>query len=89
MAVANTAITTRKVLVDGRAFLKSDTGPEAAAALAFTEVSYEPFGPDLLDEAFTAFGRIGPSLDRREERRSYGRHIGGIAERQRCEGAMA
>ena len=88
MAVANTAITTRKVLVDGRAFPKSDTGPEAAA-LAFTEVSYEPFGPELRDEAFTAFGRIGPSLDRREERRSYGRHIGGIAERQRCEGAMA
>jgi len=58
------AITTRKVVVDGRAFLKSTTGPEAEAAIAFTELGYEPFGRELLDEAYTAFGRIGPSLDR-------------------------
>jgi hypothetical protein len=58
------AITTRKVLVAQRAFLKSVAGPEADAALSFTEVDYEPFGPELIDESYTAFGRIGPSLDR-------------------------
>jgi hypothetical protein len=60
----DSAITSRKIVVDGRAFLKSTTDAASEAALAFTEIAYEPFAPDLLDEAFTAFGRIGPSLDR-------------------------
>lgn len=62
--VDGATITTRNVLAEGRAFLKSTTGPEAEAALTFTELGYEPFGPEFLDQAFTAFGRLGPSLDR-------------------------
>lgn len=58
------AVTTRNVLVEGRAFLKSTTGPEAEAALDYTELPYASLGPDLLDEVFAGYGRIDKSLDR-------------------------
>lgn len=58
------AVTTRNVVVDGRVFLKSTTGPEAEAALDYTELPFEPLGVDLLEEVFTGYARINKTLDR-------------------------
>lgn len=58
------SITTQRVVIDGRAFFKSTTGPEAEAALDFTEVTFERSGRETLDDSFTALGRLGPSLER-------------------------
>jgi hypothetical protein len=56
-------IVTRNVVVDDRTFFKSTAGEEAAAALDFVEVD-RASGDALLENVFTAYGRIGPSLDR-------------------------
>lgn len=56
-------ITTLNVVVGGRAFLKSTVGEEAAAALDFVEVGASRT-TELLEQVFTGYGRLGPSLDR-------------------------
>ncbi len=61
---SGSAVTTRHVVVDGRAFLKSTTSAEAEAALDFTELPFEPIGAELLEEVYAGYGRIDKSLDR-------------------------
>lgn len=56
-------ITTRNVVVDGRFYVKS-TDSDAAAELLDYYDGGEANAADLLENAFTAFGRIGRSLDR-------------------------
>ena len=56
-------ITTRNVVVDGRAFLKSTDGAAAEQALNFIEIGVQN-AAELLDVVYTGYGRIGPSLDR-------------------------
>lgn len=58
------AITRRERVVEERYFLKSTTGPDAEAALNFTELPFEPGGAEAIDLVYTAYGRIGPTLDR-------------------------
>lgn len=57
-------VTTRHVVVEDRAFLKSTTGAEAEAALDYTEFPVDPIGADLLDEVFAGYARVETSLDR-------------------------
>ncbi len=60
---AGSRITIRHIVTDGRAYFRSTAGEEAEAVVEFTEL--DPTGiPALLEFGFTAYGRLGPSLDR-------------------------
>jgi hypothetical protein len=56
-------ITTLYVVIDGRYFLKSTASAEAAALLDYYEGGAST-ADELVENVFTAFGRIGPTLDR-------------------------